>query len=93
MRSSAATRNRIAPRIVSLITAVFEAGWQGIQQWVIAIKHRRDALRLADYDDHMLADVGLTRDNVSAALGGPFWRDPTAAFANGLAEQRRGKTL
>jgi len=89
MHPSAAIRNRITPRIVSLVTAVVEAGWQGIQQWVVALKHRRDAQRLAQYDDHLLADVGLTRHEVSSALGEPFWRDPTASLAKCPPTQQR----
>jgi len=89
MHPSSATKDRITPRIVSLITTVIEAGWQGVRQCIVATKHRRDVLRLADYDDHLLADIGLTRNDVSSALRQPCWCDPTASLANYLAEPPR----
>ena len=43
----------------------------------IAIKHRRDLAQLADRDDRMLADIGLTRGDLYDASSVPFWVDPT----------------
>jgi len=43
-----------------------------------ALQHRRDARMLAGLDRHMLADIGLTRADVSDAFSTPFWEDPTA---------------
>jgi len=40
--------------------AVLTRCWRG---FVVGIKHRRELSRLADMDDHMLADVGLTRSD------------------------------
>ena len=42
----------------------------------IAIKHRRELAQLADRDDRMLADIGLTRDDLYDASSEPFWVDP-----------------
>lgn len=44
---------------------------------------RRKLVRLLDLDDHMLADVGVTREDVKWALDLPFSHDP------GLELQRR----
>ena len=46
----------------------------------IAIKHRRDLAHLADRDDRMLADVGLTRGDLYDADSKPFWVDPTTTL-------------
>jgi uncharacterized protein YjiS (DUF1127 family) len=41
-----------------------------------AIKHRRELAQLADRDDRMLADIGLTRGDLYEASSEPFWIDP-----------------
>jgi uncharacterized protein YjiS (DUF1127 family) len=53
---------------------------QGIWQNVLA---RQDLARLADLDDRMLADIGLTRSDLHAAHFAPPWQDPTS-----ILEQR-----
>lgn len=42
-----------------------------------ARRHRRAAFALASLDHHMLADIGLTRADVSDAFSSRFWEDPT----------------
>lgn len=51
-----------------------------------AVLRRREVARIADYDDRMLADIGLTREDVARALERPWSEDPTRT----LAERRRG---
>ena len=46
----------------------------------IAIKHRRDLADLADRDDRMLADIGLTRVDLYDASSEPFSVDPTTSL-------------
>ena len=55
--------------------AVLRRCWRGL---VVGIKHRRERPRLADLDDHMLADVGLTRSDLHVAHCEPLLRDPTS---------------
>ncbi len=43
---------------------------------VIAARRRAQVRRLADLDDHVLRDIGLTRADVQAALLAPRRRDP-----------------
>jgi uncharacterized protein YjiS (DUF1127 family) len=57
--------------------------WRGL---VVRIKHRRELARLADLDDHMLADVGLTRSDLHAAHCEPLWRDPTSILERRISE-------
>ena len=54
----------------------------GIRQVIIAIKHRRQLAGLVDpgWTDHRLDDIGITRDDLHAALSEPFWRDPTSGL-------------
>ena len=52
------------------------------------LKSRRDATILAGLDDHMLADIGLTRGDVRDAFSEPVWRDPTAILVSRVHERR-----
>jgi uncharacterized protein YjiS (DUF1127 family) len=53
----------------------------GALRWVkglmAILRHRRDIELLAGFDDHMLADIGLTRGDLRDAIAAPQWRDPT----------------
>jgi hypothetical protein len=52
------------------------------------LKNRRDAVILAGMDEHMLADIGLTRGDVRDAFSEPVWRDPTAILVSRAHERR-----
>ena len=52
------------------------------------VKNRRDAAVLAGLDDHMLADIGLTRGDLRDAYSGPLWRDPTEVLVSRAHERR-----
>jgi len=45
---------------------------RAVRSWNI----RRQVAALVDFDDHMLADIGLTRRDVKEALDLPFSSDP-----------------
>ncbi len=53
---------------------VFAAIWR-------TFKHRHEAQQMLQMTDHQLADIGLTRADVDAALAGPLLRDPTRELA------------
>lgn len=48
----------------------------------VAVARRREIANLASMSDYMLADMGLTRGSVNAALDTPFWQDPSEILAN-----------
>jgi uncharacterized protein YjiS (DUF1127 family) len=54
-------------------------------------KNRRDATILAGLDDHMLADIGLTRGDVRDAFSEPVWSDPTAILVSRVNERRTSR--
>lgn len=54
-----------------------------------SLKNRRDAAFLAELDDRMLADIGLTRSDVQDANSEPLWRDPTTLLSGRADERRR----
>ena len=49
-----------------------------IRRWLLAIfemhEHWRQRQALAELDDRMLGDIGLTRDEVRAEVTKPFWK-------------------
>ena len=49
---------------------------------------RAAAFQLARFDRRMLADIGITPEDVGAAFSEPLWRDPTRRLAV-LAVERR----
>jgi uncharacterized protein YjiS (DUF1127 family) len=59
----------------------------GVWRLVLAIKHRRELAHLADLDDRMLADIGLTRTDLRDACAEPPWQDPTSE----LERRARGR--
>ncbi len=60
-------------------------------QLYTAIKHRRDIASLAGQDDHLLADIGLTRDDVRHAIAQPTWRDPSATLRHHAGSTERNR--
>lgn len=50
--------------------------------------NRQAALRVSDLPDHLLADVGLKRDDVHAALQTSWRTDPTYLMARSARENR-----
>jgi len=58
-----------------------------------AHRHRREAQVLAGLDRHMLADIGITRADVSDAFSEPFWHDPTELLRARVNERRTGRPL
>lgn len=63
-----------------------------VTYWVKSLararRHRREARALAGLDRRMLADIGVTRADVSDAFSGPFWEDPTALLRERAIERR-----
>ncbi len=52
---------------------------------------RNDLARLREFDDYQLADIGITREDLSWAVNLPFSQDPTRALEErALRRHRRG---
>ena len=71
--------SRTGSASAGVLGALLQAGRSAVRAWA----SRRKLANLMDLDDHMLSDVGLTREDVKWALDLPFSHDP------GLALQRR----
>src|SRR5215213_5593532 len=61
---------------------------QSLKQLADRMKNRRDAFRLADLDDRMLADIGINRSDLRDAYSGPLWQDPSELLARRAVERR-----
>jgi len=71
-----------------LVLAGFTAAVRKVGQ---ALKNRHDAAILAEMDDRMLADIGLTRSDLRDAISEPLWSDPTAILASRAQERRKSR--
>ena len=61
---------------------------RGLKQIAEKVKNRHDAMRLAEMDDRMLADIGLSRSDLRDAYALPLWRDPSDVLARRAADRR-----
>jgi uncharacterized protein YjiS (DUF1127 family) len=64
------------------------AGGEGLARLRRSLKNRSAASSLASLDDHMLADIGITRSDLRDAYSEPLWHDPTDILAGRAAERR-----
>jgi molybdate transport system substrate-binding protein len=85
MRSGISAGNSAALRILPSIGAAVAAAARGAWHLAVAWRNRRQLLRIVDYDDHLLADIGLSRRDLHAALSTPCWQDPTARLVRRIA--------
>jgi uncharacterized protein YjiS (DUF1127 family) len=58
-----------------------------------ALKHRREIIQLADFDDHMLKDIGLTRGDVEGALAEPLVHNPSLVLVRCAERHSRAEKL
>jgi uncharacterized protein YjiS (DUF1127 family) len=57
------------------------------------LKNRHDAAMLAQFDDRMLADMGITRSDLRDAYAEPLWRDPTYVLASRARERQTNRQV
>jgi uncharacterized protein YjiS (DUF1127 family) len=87
----------VLPIAGGALVRVFASLLALVTHWLKALarmrRHRREARMLAGLDQHMLADIGLTRADVSDAFSEPFWEDPTALLRERAIERRMSRTV
>jgi uncharacterized protein YjiS (DUF1127 family) len=76
------------PHFAGLLYAVAGFAVARVRNVLQLLKSRRDANVLSGLDDRMLADIGLTRNDLYDAYSEPMWRDPTAVLVNRATERR-----
>lgn len=72
----------------SIVASMLTALARRVRPLIAAREHRHQLLRLAHGDDHLLADIGVTRQDIDTALSVPFWRDPTRELARRFTEPK-----
>jgi len=55
----------------SRIASAASTAWRQLSRWIDRRKQRQD---LSELDDHLLADIGLTRAAAARECSKPFWR-------------------
>ena len=81
-----------ATPVARALAALAGRAGRGLKRIAERIKNRRDAMRLVDLDDRMLADIGITRSDLRDAYSGAPWRDPSDLLARRATERRvRGR--
>ena len=61
------------PFIADALTAIARR----VLKFPRALAHRDQLRRLAECEDRLLADIGVTREDIEAALSTPSWYDPS----------------
>ena len=77
--------------LVRALSRVGGAAGRGLTSLARIVRNRRDASKLARLDDHMLADIGLTRSDLRDAYSESLWRDPTNVLAQRASERRASR--
>ena len=87
----------VLPVAGSTLVRVFASLVAMVSYWLKAFararRHRREAAALAGLDRRMLADIGISRSDVSDAFSEPFWEDPTSLLRERAMERRWGRAL
>lgn len=60
-----------------------------VSKYLRAWKNRREFYRLGEMSDTELADIGLTRSDLSVVVDLPFGKDPTAHLGSLAAARQR----
>ncbi|MBJ6124304.1 DUF1127 domain-containing protein [Microvirga splendida] len=58
-----------------------------------ALRHRGEIKHLAEFDDRMLKDIGLTRSDVSSALSEPLIRNPSWVLIRSAERHSRSEKV
>lgn len=76
------------PRFIHFVARVLVLAATRTRRMAVAWRRRQDAAILARADDHVLADLGLSRSDVVDAFSGPPWEDPSIVLRSRSLERR-----
>ena len=86
---TALTISAVPPQLARTCAAIGAVAARIARQLADVWRRRHEAAELAALDDHLLADIGLTRADLADALSRPVWCDPTQALARRHDERRQ----
>ncbi|MGO4573472.1 DUF1127 domain-containing protein [Microvirga sp. 2TAF3] len=58
-----------------------------------ALQHRREVMRLTEFDDRMLKDIGLVRSDVEGALAGSLLDNPSLVLVRCAERHTRAERV
>jgi len=76
------------PALTALAIAAGVRVRLSVKRLMERLRNRHDAMRLANLDDRMLADIGLNRSDLRDTFAELPWRDPSEILARRAAERR-----
>lgn len=76
------------PRLARRPAEFLARATRRVNDLALAWVRRREAAMLARADDHILADLGLSRGDLADAFSGPPWEDPTLILRARALERR-----
>lgn len=79
----------ISGQFLSRETGLFHSIGQAARRAYLGWISRRQVVALSEFDDHLLADIGLTRHDVDEALELPFSHDPGRELQFRASRNRR----
>ena len=62
--------------LTAILSSTLSSVARGFSRLATNLRNRRALLKLNELDDHLLADIGLTRGSVSMARSQPLLSDP-----------------
>lgn len=77
---SKTTTTRTEPGFATFLSTA-RVVWQALGAGWKAMRNRRAVGQLEDLDDYLLADMGLTRSDLRAAIETPLHQDPSLRLA------------
>ncbi|WP_181705974.1 DUF1127 domain-containing protein [Chthonobacter rhizosphaerae] len=92
MITSKTATSRPVPSGAATIAAVLRVVFRGFADAWTVMQNRRRLKGIAELDDYLLADIGLTRDDLRTAYALPVHRDPTEYLAD-LSTERRTRGI
>ncbi|HEY8566828.1 MAG TPA: DUF1127 domain-containing protein [Beijerinckiaceae bacterium] len=84
----------IALKLTASFATVSRVAFRPVARVVQVLRHRGEVKQLADLDDRALADIGLTRSDVTRALNEPWLKDPSSVLLVRSVDHRvRGRLV
>jgi uncharacterized protein YjiS (DUF1127 family) len=80
------------PAATAAMTQMPARAFNTVVNFIVRYRNRAAVLHLADLDDHLLQDIGISRSDLRA-IRGLQWRDPGAALADARARQEAARQL
>lgn len=79
------------PRFVYALAGLAASLAHRLDRLAAGWRHRHEAAMLSCADQHILADLGISRGDLNDALSGPPWEDPTVLLRARALERRLGR--